>query len=142
MHAWGIMWDSCLIYPKQPFFTSSPKCRDHSPKKHKSIVSRQIWPKFEFVQVLMHVLITCKYVSKGSVENSFPASSKRIGLKTIKKEWRHHFLHHKYMGVFFRCSRADNPSVNGPIWPKFELFLDIIHVLVNYKFKIDWINSK
>ena len=39
------------------------------------------------------------------------------------------------MGVFFRCSRADNTVVGGPIWPKFEL------VLITYKFKMDRINS-
>ena len=31
------------------------------------------------------------------------------------------FPHYKSMGVFFRCSRADNSVVGGPIWPKFEL---------------------
>ena len=40
------------------------------------------------------------------------------------------------MGVFFRRSRADNSVVGGPIWPKFELVRDIMHVLVTYKFKI------
>ena len=45
------------------------------------------------------------------------------------------------MGVFFRCSRADNSVVGGPIWPKFELVQDNMHVLVTYKFKMDQINS-
>ena len=45
------------------------------------------------------------------------------------------------MGVFFRRSRADNSVVGGPIWPKFELVRDIMHVLVTYKFKMDLINS-
>ena len=45
------------------------------------------------------------------------------------------------MGVFFRCSRADNSVVGGPIWPKFELVQDNMHVLVTYKFKMDRINS-
>ena len=47
------------------------------------------------------------------------------------------------MGVFFRCSRADtcNYVVGGPIWPKFELVQDNMHVLVTYKFKMDRINS-
>ena len=31
--------------------------------------------------------------------------------------------------------------VSGPIWPKFELLLDIMHVLDNYTFKIDRIIS-
>ena len=45
------------------------------------------------------------------------------------------------MGVFFRCSRADNSVLGGPIWPKFELVQDNMHVLVTYKFKMDRINS-
>ena len=42
---------------------------------------------------------------------------------------------------FFRLSMADNSAVGDPIWPKFELLLDIMHVLDTYKFKMDWINS-
>ena len=65
----------------------------------------------------------------------------KIGSKTTKKKWRHHFPHYKSMGVFFRCSRADNSVVAGPIWPKFELVQDNMHVVVTYKFKIYRINS-
>ena len=72
---------------------------------------------------------------------SLPASIKMIGSKTTKKKWRHHFPHYKSMGVFLRCSRADNSVVGGPIWPKFELVQDNMHVLVTYKFKMDRINS-
>ena len=32
--------------------------------------------------------------------SSLPASIKRIGSKTTKKRWRHHFLHYKSMGAF------------------------------------------
>ena len=45
------------------------------------------------------------------------------------------------MGVFVRCSRADNSVVGGPIWPKFGLVQDNMHVLVTYKFKMGQINS-
>ena len=68
----------------------------------------------------------------------------KIGSKTTKKKWRHHFPHYKHyksMGVFFRCSRADNFVVCGPIWPKFKSVQDNTHVLVTYKFKMDRINS-
>ena len=67
----------------------------------------------------MHVLITYKY-QKDRIENN-------------KKEWRHRFIPLQVYGVIIRCPRADNPRVIGPIWPKFEIFLDIMHVLVNYK---------
>ena len=97
-------------------------------KAANSVISRQIWPKFELIKVLMHVLITCKY-QNDRIENN-------------QEIVEIHFFHYISMGVFLRCSRAGNSRVSGSIWPKFELFLDIMHVLVNYQFKIDWINSK
>ena len=39
------------------------------------------------------------------------------------------------MGVFLRCSRAAYSVVGGPIWPKFELIHNIMHVLVTSKFE-------
>ena len=54
---------------------------------------------------------------------------------------RHHFLYYKSIGVWFRCSMAVNSVVCGPIWPKFEHILDIMHVLVTYKAKMDRANS-
>ena len=59
----------------------------------------------------------------------------------IKKRWKSLFPHYKSMGVSFRCSRADNSIFCGPIWSKFELLLDIMHVLNIYKFKMDQIKS-
>ena len=44
------------------------------------------------------------------------------------------------MGVFLRRSRAGNSVVGGPIWPKFELIHNIMHVLVTSKFEKDRIN--
>ena len=41
------------------------------------------------------------------------------------------------MGVFLRRSRAANSVVGGPIWPKFELIHNIMHVLVTSKFEKD-----
>ena len=37
---------------------------------------------------------------------------------------------------FFRRSRAANSVVSGPIWPKFELVRDFMHVLVTCKYRI------
>ena len=37
--------------------------------------------------------------------------SKGSNQKQPRKKWRHHFPHYKSMGVFFRCSRADNSVV-------------------------------
>ena len=44
------------------------------------------------------------------------------------------------MGVFLRRSRAANSVVGGPIWPKFELIHNIMHVIVTSKFENDRIN--
>ena len=44
------------------------------------------------------------------------------------------------MGVFLRRSGAANSVVSGPIWPKFKLIHNIMHVLVNSKFEKDRIN--
>ena len=44
------------------------------------------------------------------------------------------------IGVFLGCSRAANSVVGGPIWPKFELIHNIMHVLVTSKFEKDRIN--
>ena len=43
-------------------------------------------------------------------------------------------------GYFLRRSRAANSVVGGPIWPKFELIHNIMHVLVTSKFEKDRIN--
>ena len=44
------------------------------------------------------------------------------------------------IGVFLRPLRAANSVVGGPIWPKFELIHNIMHVLVTSKFEKDRIN--
>ena len=46
------------------------------------------------------------------------------------------------IGVFLRRSRAANSVVGGPIWPKFELIHNIMHVFVTSKFEKDRINIK
>ena len=50
------------------------------------------------------------------------------------------FSHCKSMGNFKR-SRAANSTVSGPIWPKFELVRDFMHVLVTSKYKKDQIKN-
>ena len=45
------------------------------------------------------------------------------------------FSHYKSMGIFFRRSGAANSIVSGPIWWKFELVRDFMHVLVTCKYK-------
>ena len=75
----------------------------------------------------MYVLITCKY-EKDPIKNS------RENVMTS-------FFPLEVYGIFFRRSRAANSVVGGPIWPKFELIQDIMHVLIICKFEKDRINS-
>ena len=42
---------------------------------------------------------------------------------------------------FFRRSRAANSVIRGPIWPKFELVRDFMHVLVICKYRKDRIKN-
>ena len=51
------------------------------------------------------------------------------------------FSHYKSMGDFFRRSRAANSVFSGPIWPKFELVQDFMHVLFTCKYMEDRIKS-
>ena len=75
----------------------------------------------------MYVLITCKY-EKDPIKNS--------------REKRDDFVFPIIsLRDFFRRSRAANSVVGGPIWPKFELIQDIMHVLITCKFEKDRINS-
>ena len=72
-----------------------------------------------------------------------PESIKKIGLKTTKKSWKHHLRIITLWAYFYKYnSRANFSILCGTIWSKFELLLDVMHVLDTYKFKMDWINTK
>ena len=45
-------------------------------------------------------------------------------------------------GPLVKHSSANYSILCGTIWSKFELLLDIMHVLDTYKFKMDWIYTK
>ena len=45
------------------------------------------------------------------------------------------FLPLQVYGDFSRRSRASNSAVLGPIWPNFELVLDVMDVLVTYQYE-------
>ena len=79
-----------------------------------SVVSVQIWPKFNLIQALMHVLITCKYKNDQFKNNQ----------ETVETP----FSPLSVNGGIFRQSGADKSIVSGPNWPKFELLLDIINM--------------
>ena len=61
-------------------------------------------------------------------------------IKNNKLAWGHHFPIIS-LSEFFRRSRAAKSVVSGPIWPKFELVWDFMHVLVTCKYKKDCFKS-
>ena len=70
-----------------------------------------------------------------------PESIRKIGSKTTKKSWKHHFPHHKTLGVIL--------DIQVQITPYYVVLSGrnsnssyIMHVLDTYKFKMDWINTK
>ena len=69
----------------------------------------------------MYVIITCKY-EKDPIKNS------REKVETS-------FFQLQAYGDFFRHSQANNSAVGGPIRPKFELFRDLMHVIIACKYE-------
>ena len=51
------------------------------------------------------------------------------------------FFHYKSLGICFRCSRATNSVVSGPIWPKFKLVRDFMHFLITCMYKKDGLKN-
>ena len=89
-----------------------------------------VWfgPKSNSTKLLcMSVLVGCNF-DDDSIKNE------RASMETP-------YSHYKSMGNFFRRSRAAYSVVSGPIWPKFELVWDFMHVLITYKYKKDRIKS-
>ena len=89
--------------------------------------SGRIWPNFELIQALIHVLITCEYEknpNKNSGENVMTLFSPLY-----------------FYGDFSRRSRAANSVVGGRIQPNFELIQALMHDIVNCKYVKDPIKS-
>ena len=96
-------------------------------KASNSKVSSLIRPEIKLVRAFMLVLVTSDF-DDDSIKNE------RASMETT-------FSQYKSMGKYFRCSRAANSVVKGPIWPKFELVRDFMHVLVTCKYKKDRIKN-
>ena len=69
-----------------------------------------------------------------------PATLMMIRSKMNELACRHHFPIISLWEIF-QTSRAANSVVSGPIWPKFELVRDFMHILVTCKYKKDRIKS-
>ena len=85
-----------------------------------------IQPKIELNPAFMPVLVTSNF-DDDSIKNK-------------EETWRQHFPILRLWEIF-RGSRAANTVLSGPIWPKFELVRDFMHVLVTCKYKKDLIKS-
>ena len=85
----------------------------------KATVSDPIWLKFELIQDIMHVLITCKY-KKDQI------NSNREKMETY----------------FFSHSRTANSVVSSGICPKFELIQTFMYILITCKNEKDKIENQ
>ena len=85
-------------------------------------------PEIKLVLAFMPVLVTSNF-------DDDSIKSERASMETP-------FSHFKSMGNFFRRSRTANSVVNCPIWSKFKLIRDFMHVLVTWKYKKDRIKNK
>ena len=79
--------------------------------------------------------------SKLSYMSSLPARTRIIDSK-MKELVFTRFLPLLVYGDFSRRSRAANSAVLGPIWPNFELFRDVMDVLVTCKYEEDRIKNE
>ena len=73
--------------------------------------------------------------SKLSCMSSLPARMRLIKSKMKELECSQDFSNYKSMGFFSRRSRASYSAVLGPIWPNFELVLDVMNVLATYQYE-------
>ena len=80
--------------------------------------------------------------SKLSCMSFLPARMRMIESKMKELECSQDFSLYKSMGIFPDAQGQLNSAVLGPIWPNFELFRDIMHVLVTCKFEEDPIKNE
>ena len=67
-----------------------------------------------------------------------PATLMMIRSKMNELAWRHHFPNISLWEIF-RCWRAAHSLVSGPVWPKFELVWDFMHVIVTWSRWTNWL---
>ena len=120
-----------------------------------SVVDGWMCPEFEFVWAFMVVLVTCKFdntkmrglirpkivLNRAFMPVLVTSNFDDDSIKYERASMETPFSHYKSHIKLFRRSRAANSVVSGPIWPKFELVRDSMHVLVNRKYKKDRIKN-
>ena len=101
----------------------SPMCQGQiSFQKHEWAMETKI----KLVRAFMPVLVTINFDDDWSKMNELA--------------WRHHIPIISQWEIF-QTSRKANSVVSGPIWPKFELVQDFMHVLITCKYKKDQIKN-
>ena len=112
----------------------------------------QYWPNGQYWMCKIFIIqgqVTPKWVVRsGPKSNSsellclswLPATLMMIRSKMTELAWRQHFPNISLWEFFWR-SRAANSVIRGPIWPKFELVRDFMHVLVTCKYRKDRIKN-
>ena len=84
-----------------------------------SAVGGQIWPSFELLRALMHVIITCKY-EKNRIKNSLE----------------------KVATPFFSIiTLSVAMETSSRIWPNFKLIQALMYVIVPCKYEMDPIKN-
>ena len=96
----------------------------HRWRADNSKMTGHIRPKFKPVRDFMSVLISCKF-DEVWIHSNWEKMETQFS--PIQSQWK--------------CSRAYNSVGSGPIWQKFELVLDFMHVLVTCKYKKDQIKN-
>ena len=85
-------------------------------------------PKIKLSRAFVPVLVTSNF------------DDDSINMTELHVAWRHHFPIISLWENFW-TSRTANSVVSGPIWPKFELVRDFMHVFVTCKYKKDRIKN-
>ena len=94
-----------------------------------SAVYGRISLNFKLIRDLMAVLVTCK--------------NEEDPIRNVALESPQHLSHFKPIGIFFfKRSRAANSTVNGQIYPNFELIRHLMNVLVTCKNEDDLLPCK
>ena len=143
---------SCFWLARQPqFWSDLPKIlfQHHTTPSHQNVATHEKNKQVAQRATIAHLSPMCQgqiSFQKIQTHPSFNACScymklsKGSNQKQQRKSGNTIFPIIRSIGVFLRRSRAANSVVGGPIWPKFELIHNIMHVLVTSKFEKDRIN--
>ena len=111
----SLTWDQCA------------KVKSHLKKTTYKWAMETRGPKSKLVPAFIAVLVPATLMMNQSKLNALA--------------WRHHFPIISLWEMFY-TSRAANSVVSGPIWQKFKLARNVMHVLITCKYKKDRIKKQ